>query len=105
MTLANWVREQTGVDPAPELRGHYRTELGWRRIAKREGGLPHLIGRLATAAGLSPVTEYQPGDIAVIGVPTIGEACAIRSERRWVMKFQGGLLGADLKPLVAWGLR
>lgn len=105
MTLANWVRLITGADPAPHLRRHYRTHLGWRRIVKREGGLVALVGGIAEGAGLRAIGAYRPGDVAVIDVPTVGEAGAIRTERRWVLKFAGGMVGIDHPPSAAWGIR
>lgn len=52
LTVANWVERATGRDPAPELRGHYATRLGWLRLVNRAGGLAPLFADLARNAGL-----------------------------------------------------
>lgn len=106
MTLANWVKEQSGVDPAPDLRGAYATEEGWLEIVADEGSLLMLVERLALAARLHEVSDYQRGDIAVVTIPGLGEAGAIRGEGRWVMKLAGRMVGAsDQRVAAAWGFR
>jgi hypothetical protein len=105
MTLANWVRLNTGIDPAPSLRGAYRSERGWKRIVIKAGGMVALVDRLASEAGLIRVLKPAVGDVAVIDVPSIGPAGAIRAERRWAMKFIGGLFAVDLPPVAVWGFR
>jgi hypothetical protein len=107
MTLANWVRAQTGTDPAPQLRGHYHTRLGWLRIVNRAGGLVALVGALAERAGLVPLSAPHAGDIAIVMLPGAGEAGAIRTDRRWVLKIRlgGGLSAGTPRVLQAWGLR
>ena len=105
MTLANWVREQTGSDPAPELRGTYATDAEWQDIVKDEGSLVALIERLALGARLHEVNDPAAGDIGVLFAPLGGEVGAIFAGPRWVVKARRGMIGTIRPPLAAWGLR
>lgn len=103
MTLANWVREVTGVDPAFSLRGSY-SDAEWPEIVEREGGLVALVGRLADGAGLSPTDAPGIGDIGVVET-RIGPAGAIRTRRGWALKLDDGIVSArTLTVLAAWRL-
>lgn len=102
MTVANWVREVMGSDPAPALRGSYRTRLGWMRIVKRAGGLPALVGGLAERAGMVRCAGDRPGDIGVVDCPGVGPAGAIRTGRGWAVKLDRGLLVGEMSALAAW---
>ena len=74
--LADWVKDLRRVDPAAAWRGRYRTELGCKRLVKREGGLPMMMGRACDAAGLieRPVARLQVGDVGLVLART---ACAV----------------------------
>lgn len=104
MTLANWLRDLTGEDPARDLRGRYHTRLGWVRIVKRAGGLAPLVGRLAEAAGMVRVENAEPGDIGIVEVPGVGEAGAIRTPRGWAVKLNDGIIAGEMTCLAAWRL-
>lgn len=105
MTLANWVREQTGIDPAPDLRGTYQTDEEWKAIVEAAGGMVYLVRCLALKAGLVPIVYPQRGDIGVIEVPRLGDVGAIFSGTRWVCKLRRGVYGGSTQFYVAWGLR
>lgn len=102
MTIANWVWLVTGTDPAPELRGTYRTEAGWRSIVEKKGGLAALVGTLAEGAGLAPTDDPLPGDIGIVDVPTYGHTAAIRVRRGWAMKMIDGLTTVNVDHVAAW---
>lgn len=105
LAVANWVREATGIDPAPRLRGRYRTERGWKRVAGRAGGLPALFARIARRAGLKRVRGApQAGDVGLVQVRSLGVFGAIRGEGRWVVKLNNGVVGADFPALAVWRL-
>lgn len=105
LTLARWVERLTGIDPAPALRGRYRTRLGWVRIVNRAGGLVPLVGGLAEAAGMQPIAAApRVGDIAVIKT-IVGPAGAIWVGTRWAIKVQSGLTGGPAPALAVWGFR
>lgn len=104
MTIANWVLEATGRDPALEFRGRYASTLGWAKIVRREGGLVPLVDRLMLSVGLRQTGEAQEGDVGV--VPSlVGATCAIRVARGWAAKVGPGLLVAPSAPLAAWTFR
>lgn len=105
MTLANWVREQSGADPAATLRGTYSSEAGWQEIVAGEGSLLALVERLALGARMHEVNEPQAGDIGVILAPIGGEAGGIFGGSRWVLKSARGLVAARRTAIAAWGLR
>lgn len=104
LTLADWVRECRGVDPAAPARGRYRTKLGWQRLASRAGGLTALVGGLLEAIGLEPTEAPKIGDVGVVIVPIVGEACAIRTARGWAVKLTDGLIRADFRTVRAWSV-
>lgn len=102
MTLANWVRAQTGTDPAKTLRGRYRTRLGWVRIVKRAGGLVTLVDGMAVGAGMTRTDEPRPGDIGVVDIPGVGQAGAIKTQNGWAMKLDDGVSVGQPVMLAAW---
>lgn len=66
LTVADWVREATGQDPATDLRGRYLSAAGAIR-AVREAGAADLVG-LVTARLGPPVAPLmaQRGDIVEV---------------------------------------
>ena len=104
MTLANWVMERTGEDPAPMLRGTYGTEEAWQAIVRREGGLIPLVEALAFGAGLKRVTVPKEGDIGIIHLPTVGDAGGIKIARGWAVKLASGMTAGAALYRAAWGL-
>lgn len=103
MTVANWVRERTGEDPATELRGTYSSDAEWQAIVAREAGLSELVDALAFGAGMSRTAAPGIGDIGVVHVPTLGDVVAIKGPRGWVMKLNTGLTSGPARVLAAWG--
>lgn len=105
MTIANWVRELSGTDPAVSLREAYSSKAEWEQIVAREGSLIALVGRLAIAAGLTEVAVSRLGDIGVVEVPKVGLAAAICAGRQWALKLDAGLMIGLPRVVQAWGLR
>lgn len=104
MVLANWVRELTGVDPAPELRGSYSTEQEWRDIVAAAGSMAALVAPLARRAGLRLVHGAPvDGDIAVVRKRGT-EFGGIRYGRGWLLKINSALTVVRAEPLVMWRL-
>lgn len=105
---AAWCRAVAGVDPAAGFRGRYRTELGARRILKREGGLLALASRQMDAAGLSAVDlgAIAAGDVGVVRAPTPkGEAAhvgAVFTGVDWMVLGVRGLVFAGFIADAAW---
>jgi hypothetical protein len=106
MTLANWLRELTGSDPAAHLRGRYASEFGWKRIVVRAGGLLPLVRGVVEGAGLRRVNEagltVEPGDVAVAMIPQVGRVGGIIVGRGVAMKLDRGLVVMPALPLAAW---
>lgn len=101
MTLANWVRARTGIDPAHELRGRYRTKIGWMRIVKRAGGLLPLVERLALTVGMHRVDTPVAGAVGVVET-ALGPVGAIRTAKGWAMKVGDGIAIGPARALAAW---
>src|SRR5690606_16299333 len=72
---ADVIRALTGLDPAADLRGRYRTALGAKRIVNREGGsLAALAERRFAPLGIAPLKGpkfARRGDILLLQVPGI----------------------------------
>lgn len=66
MTLADWVRDQTGRDPGEGLRGSYG-HPDMCPIARRYRADPlEAADRAFQGAGLSPTATPLPGDVGII---------------------------------------
>lgn len=102
MTIANWVRQVTGEDPAAELRGTYQSDEEWKAIVEREGGFLALVDALAFGAGMKRVAVPNEGDIGIIHIPGYGEAGAIRVVRGWAAKLSTGLTSGPARLIAAW---
>lgn len=100
MTVANWVWEATGADPAAALRRTYG-EDGWPALVEDAGGMVALIGQVATTAGLTPTLDPRPGDIGVIETRR-GPIAAIKVTRGWMFKLNDGVSVWPGTPLAAW---
>ena len=68
----------TGIDPARDLRGRYKTELGAARLLKLHGGLPGIMEKIAQDQGMAEIhpKSAQRGDVVLIGSP-LGDALAL----------------------------
>lgn len=74
---ADVVLALTGVDPAQQFRGKYRTEQAAYRLLARSGGLAAVAQSVAREHGFEPVlpTLAQRGDVVLFhndGRPTLG---------------------------------
>lgn len=106
MLLANWWRMLLEVDPAPDLRGSYSDEAGWKKIAREAGGLTKLIGGIAEAAGGHKIGSavVQIGDIGVVrGLNGIGGGIWVGSY--WIAKSVSGMSAGATKAYGCWSLR
>jgi len=105
--VADWVRANTGRDPASDLRGTYSDEAGWQAVIASRGlsCVSRIIGRQAQRAGLKMTTDPLEGDIgAVVWQGRV--TGAIRGARgRWVMLSESGVIAAiHLRTVAAWSL-
>ncbi len=94
--IADWVLEQTGIDPVAWARGTYRSiDEGLAKCA--QPGLVRAVGRALRRAGLGLIRTPAVGDVAM--VVFAGRACcAIRTERRFALYDEAGL---NLVPAIA----
>lgn len=103
--LADWIALNRGIDPAAHLRGRYSTALGYRRLARKAGGMAALVGSCVEPAGLRLTGAPKPGDIGVVravttdGLHDVGAICTIRG---WASLSPAGLLVGPTTPLAAW---
>jgi hypothetical protein len=85
---ADWVQEATGIDPAAEYRGRYRTEAGAARLLNRLGGSVEAAVDKALGMPLTSPLLAQRGDIALVdgalGI-VIGGEVALMSEAGLVL--------------------
>lgn len=85
--IADWWRENHGVDPACELRGTYSTEIEKTRIVENSGGLLKLVAGIAEGVGAKRATSVSTGCFALIE-PGV---CAIYVQGYWVVRSEIGL--------------
>lgn len=97
MTLARWVERLTDIDPATALRGRYRSDVGWRTLVERAGGLAAVLANSARRAGMESIAaELAVGDVALVYLPRYGGALfggIYCGEERFVVKTADGLIG------------
>jgi hypothetical protein len=105
--LADWAREVTGVDPAEDLRGRYRTWLGCQRFIAKRGGVEAIVAACAARVGAPRTACAKAGDAGVVqaltdrGVMPVGAIC---TGERWAMLAPEGLISIPARPLAAWAL-
>lgn len=111
LLLADWIKEQRGVDPAADLRGTYATMTGAAKIVRNAGGMVKLVEGRVKAAGLRRAKSGARGDIAIVSVGGEGgenfgnEAGAILLGGTAAMISYGGLVLprlADVSVVAAW---
>lgn len=107
MFCASWIAEQTGTDPAEQVRGTYRDEEGALAFVASAGGLIPMIDNgvqpLGYARTLAPVT----GDIGIILAPsdidgTVKEIGAIRFGPLWAVLAPAGVRAKRCDFIAAW---
>lgn len=105
---ATWAREQTGVDPAEDLRGTYRDGEGATRILNRAGGIVRFMGARLQTLGYKRVQQPQSGDIGVVrapvGIDEIKEIGAVCFGPLWLILGPGGVVGKKVDFVAAWRL-
>lgn len=105
--MADWVLDQTGIDPAPHLRGTYASEEECDALLAREGGLLATVERCAAVAGLHRAAIEVPGNVGLIVVGTarghdlVG---AIRGEGRWTFLTPRGIGSWRAAPTAMWSV-
>lgn len=91
---ADWMLDQTGIDPMAAWRGRYFDEVGAFEFIVEAGGLTELF-----AAGIDPiwprVSWPREGAVGVVALPgqdgTEIDLGAIHTGRRWAIRSPRGL--------------
>lgn len=67
--IADWLVLLMGSDPISDLRGSYRSDVGFARIVRREGGFIKSCSVRMAKIGLSVAGDAKPGDVAAVLAP------------------------------------
>lgn len=89
--LADWWKENHGIDPASHLRGTYSTEAGKSDIVSGRGSLVFLVEDICKSIGAIDVlchSDVKSGDFGIIA-PGVG---AIFTGDYWVARSETGLI-------------
>lgn len=102
--VADWVKLQTGFDPAADWRGQYSTRDEYRHLLLTRGNLIRVATRAMQQIGATPIlpADAKPGDVGVI-MTEDGPALAIRDRAAWAAK-TGDRLARTPDALRAWRL-
>lgn len=106
MTLADWAVANGHDDPAALLRGTYSTEIGWRLIVVRRGGLLPIVNDLSALAGFSRLEAPALGAIGVLGRLMQAELqrAAIYDGENWQARSEAGFVPISMPVLTMWAL-
>lgn len=101
LMVADWVRENTGIDGAEPWRGRYATRLGYLRHLKAGGGVEGVVSRGAGLAGLATTNAPRRGDIGIIETDQ-GPTAAICLGSRWMTTGRHGVAVMKTAASTAW---
>lgn len=94
--LASWCRELTGIDPAEELRGTYRTREETHALMAAYGGEVAFADHHLQKIGAKRVQQPQDGDVGVVWMLAGESAAAAKMTLVGAIRF--GPLWASLQP-------
>lgn len=98
---ASWVLDQIGIDPAAQLRGTYRDEVGAHLILNNAGGLVAFMDGHLRPLGFQRTDTPHPGDIGVVRVDGT-QVSAINFSRTWAMLSPGRVVAKKAEIVAAW---
>lgn len=108
---ARWAEEVTGIDPAEELRGTYRTREEAHAILDRFGGPLAFMDLHLSRIGARRVQQPQDGDIGLIrsqtfeaGTAIDAELGAVRFGPVWLCIQPGGIRSVLASHIACWRL-
>lgn len=93
---ATWIQNVTGIDPANELRGTYRTQEGAHEVLNRFGGLSSFMAHHLEHMGFKRVQNPIDGDVGIIKSFTPGGHLGVQTTLLSAIRF--GPLWATLSP-------
>lgn len=88
-----------GVDPAEKYRGRYKTELGAKRLIKKNHGT--LEDAFDSCFKRREPTHVQRGDICTF-MNEEGKAAAVYFAGDWWSTTENGVMRVDCDPIVVW---
>jgi hypothetical protein len=97
---ADWCLALGYPDPMAFIRDKYASEAEALELIKTHGGLVKLATTGYASIGLERIRDgsWRPGDVGVLARPMIDGSdamCAIRTETRWVMRLDRGLIADE----------
>lgn len=109
---ASWVRYATGVDPAEELRGTYRTRAEAHSIIAAHGGALRFMDSHLVGIGCRRVQHPETGDIGLVRMTTSdddgnaieAEVGAVRFGPMWASISPGGVVARRAEMIACWRL-
>lgn len=104
MWVADWIAAATGIDPAADLRGTYRTGPGALRQIRRWGDFETMWRVHMAVAGFVTTRAPAVGDVGVVLDAAGQTVAAIRLDGTWAAKGARGIVSEDFEMLVAWSL-
>lgn len=105
LVIADWWQANHGIDPAAHLRGAYDTDEACQALLKREGGLAHLVRRIAVSVNARRSKGQEPGDFGVIRYGDKHLAAIRAASGRWLVKSKDGVIALkNPKVVIAWSV-
>jgi hypothetical protein len=106
---ASWVEVLTGVDPAADLRGTYRTAEGAHAIITAAGGHVAFMQARLAPLGFKRVHHPIDGDVGCVRAPSgmeggFSEVGAVRFGPLWASLGPMGIVAKPLEMIAAWRL-
>lgn len=108
LLAADWIERETGVNPAVDLIGTYRTAAEAEDMIDAAGGFIRMVGPRLTRVGWRRrwLGRARPGDVGAVlsfrksGPDAVGAVCL--GDGFWATCTRFGLLVGKPTPLVAW---
>ncbi|MGV1867231.1 MULTISPECIES: DUF6950 family protein [unclassified Rhizobium] len=108
---AAWVREATGVDVIPHLRGSYSDANQADLVIQRNGGMVAIADNALLMHGFQRTRQPQDGDVGIVKIPAdlafggdnAKEISAVRWGPLWcALTPKGGVVRKRMEWVAAW---
>jgi hypothetical protein len=112
MMVCDWVRLETGVDPAERYRGVYTNEDEAQALHRKDGGFVFIVREEFERVGLVETAGPQTGDVGIVDaplrmsgrLPVCGAVLAVRLGSFWAVRAMRGVRASELPTIRAWAL-
>jgi hypothetical protein len=102
--VCEWIAIMTGSDPVEDVRGRFKTPIGFQRFVARADGNEAFSRRIAEAAGLAETDEPILGDVGLVATGD-GATMAIKVDiKNWACKTADGIAIGPFEQITAWRL-